>query len=246
MGERAGERLERTRASRGTYAVEREYPHDSTAFTQGLVFAEGQLYESTGLLGHSTLRLVDPESGVVLRQHRLPADHFGEDITCWGSTIVQLTWRSGVGFVYDRSTLTLQRTFAYAGEGWGLTHDGDSLIMSDGTATLRRLDAETFEERGRVRVHDDGVPVTHLNALQFVDGEVWANVWRSEAIARICPRTGRVLAWIDLCGLYTPPGPLARQAVLNGIAYDDVGRRLWVTGKFWPRVYEIRILPAVT
>ena len=224
------------------YSVVRSYPHDPQAFTQGLEFVDGVLYESTGQHGASGIRRVKLETGEVLQVQPLDRAHFGEGITVWRDRIVQLTWQSGIGFVYDRETLRLQRTFKYAGEGWGLTHDGRRLIMSDGSATgtLRFLDPETLRVTGILRVHDNGRPVAGLNELEFVRGEIYANVWQTERIAVISPASGKVTAWIDLRGLLSPR-EAAGVDVMNGIAYDAKGDRLFVTGKYWPRLFEIKI-----
>lgn len=228
------------RAPVDTYQVVRSYPHDPGAFTQGLVYLDGVLYESTGLNGQSSLRRVRLETGEVLQIHRLEDRYFGEGLAVWKDRIVQLTYTTEVGFVYERETFKPVRTFTYGGEGWGLTHDGTRLIMTDGSSYLRFLDPETFKEIGRVRVTDGGVPVEQLNELEYIKGEVFANVWGSRRIARIDPATGRVTRWIDLTGLLDPK--LARNVdVLNGIAYDAEKDRLFVTGKLWPRLFEIRI-----
>lgn len=221
------------------YRVVKVYPHDPTAFTQGLVYLDGFLYEGTGLAGQSTLRKVRLENGEVVQQHRLDAQYFGEGIAVWGNTIAQLTWQSEIGFLYDRATFKPLKTFSYRGEGWGLTHDGRRLIMSDGTDTLRFLDPGTLKETGRLPVRDGTRPVPDLNELEIVRGEIYANVWNSERIARISPRTGQVLGWIDLTGLLSPAERVGVD-VLNGIAYDAAGDRLFVTGKLWPKLFEIR------
>lgn len=225
-----------------TYRVVKSYPHDRQAFTQGLQYVGGVLYEGTGQNGQSGIRKVKLETGDVLQQQPLDAKYFGEGITVWGDTLVQLTWQSEVGFVYDVKTFKQTRTFTYAGEGWGLTHDGKRLIMSDGTSALRFLDPASFKETGRIVVHDGATKVDRLNELEVVRGDVLANVWQTERIARISLKTGDVLGWVDLTGLLD-----AREAagadVLNGIAYDAVGDRLFVTGKWWPKVFEIKIVP---
>ncbi len=226
-----------------TYRVVNRYPHDPRAYTQGLIYRNGFLYESTGRNGESSIRKVRLETGEVLQRRDVDAEYFAEGMTEWRGRLLHLTWKSGLGFVYDMATLARQRTFTYAGEGWGLTHDGTRLILSDGSATLRFLNPETFREIGRLDVRDRGQPVRQLNELEFVKGEVYANVWQTERIARISPKTGAVLGWIDLRGIW-PARPAADQdAVLNGIAYDTVGDRLFVTGKWWPHLYEIRLEP---
>lgn len=222
------------------YQVVRVYPHDPKAFTQGLVFADGFLYEGTGLNGQSSIRKVKLENGEVVQIQRLEERYFGEGIAVVGNAIVQLTWQSGVGFVYDRTSFERTRTFTYQGEGWGLASDGTRLIMSDGTPWLRFLDPKTLKETGRLEVKDGGRPVEDLNELEFVKGELLANVWNSDRIARIDPATGAVRGWIDLRGILDPKDAVGVD-VLNGIAYDAAGDRLFVTGKLWPRLFEIRI-----
>lgn len=225
------------------YRVIHTYPHDPQAYTQGLVYVDGHLYESTGLNGRSSLRMDDLETGRVLQIAPVPAKYFAEGLAAWGSTLVQLTWQSHIAFVYDRFSFRLLRTFHYAGEGWGLTEDGRNLILSDGSATLRFLDPQTFREVRHVVVKDHGEPVTQLNELEYVRGEIYSNVWHSDRIARISPATGRVLGWIDLSGLL-PAGEVSDpEAVLNGIAYDAAHDRLFVTGKLWPKLFEIKIVP---
>jgi glutamine cyclotransferase len=228
-------------AAVASYRVVRVYPHDPEAFTQGLVYMDGALYEGTGLNGRSGLRKVRLESGEVLQLQRLAPELFGEGIAVWRDTIFQLTWQSGIGFIYDRSSFQRTGTFTYPGEGWGLTHDGTRLIMSDGTAWLRFLDPATQRETGRIQVMDGHTPVVHLNELEYVKGEVLANVWQTERIARISPATGKVNGWIDLTGLLAP-GDAERADVLNGIAYDAEKDRLFVTGKLWPKLFEIQIV----
>ena len=223
------------------YRVLHSYPHDAQAFTQGLLFADGHLYESTGRVGLSSLRMVDLESGRVLQELPVPEPYFAEGLVAWGSTLVQLTWQSHLAFVYDRFSFRELRTEKYAGEGWGLTADGRALILSDGTAQLRFLDAQTFRELRRVTVKDHGRPVKQLNELEMVRGEIYANVWHSDRIARIAPATGKVLGWIDLSGLLPPNERTDPEAVLNGIAYDAAHDRLFVTGKLWPRLFEIKV-----
>lgn len=220
--------------------VVRSYPHDPKAFTQGLVFVDGYLYEGTGQKGESSIRKVRLESGEVVQIHRLDSRYFGEGITILRDSLIQLTWQAGVGFVYDAKTFEPRRTFTYSGEGWGLTHDGTRLIMSDGSSALRFLDPKTFDETGRVQVNDAGRPVDQLNELEFVKGEIYANVWMHDRIARISPKTGAVTGWIDLRGLLTPQ-EAATVDVLNGIAYDAENDRLFVTGKWWPKLFEIRV-----
>jgi len=224
------------------YEIVHAYPHDPSAFTQGLVFVDGHLYESTGRQGHSSLRMVDPATGWVLKEYDLPKQYFGEGLTDWGDTLVQLTWTSGIAFEYDRSTFTVRRTFHYKGEGWGLTHDSTSLILSDGSATLRFLDPGSFREIRKLNVRDESNrPISNLNELEYVHGEIYANIWHEDRIARISPRTGRVVGWIDLSGLLKPGEVSDEEAVLNGIAYDAKSDRLFVSGKLWPKLFEIKV-----
>jgi glutamine cyclotransferase len=226
-----------------TYRIVHTYPHDPQAYTQGLVFVDGHLYESTGLNGRSSLRMVDLEAGRVLQSAPVPSQYFAEGLAAWGSTLVQLTWQSHVVFVYDRFSFRLLRTMHYPGDGWGLTEDGRSLILSDGTATLHFLDPQTFREIRHVVVKDRGAPVTELNELEYVRGQIYANVWHTDRIARIAPATGQVLGWIDLTGLLAPGEVSDPEAVLNGIAYDAARDRLFVTGKLWPKLFEIKVVP---
>ena len=225
-----------------TYRVINTYPHDRKAFTQGLVFDDGILYEGTGLNGRSTLRRVDLESGNVLQMRELPSEFFGEGITLYDDKIIQLTWQSRVGFVYDKSSFELLQKFSYSTEGWGITHDGERLIMSDGTSTLYFLDFQTMDFTGQVEVTEKHGPVTNLNELEYIDGEIYANIWKSERIARISPQTGRVLGWIDMKGLLKPEDLKEPVDVLNGIAYDIQNNRLFVTGKLWPKLFEIEVI----
>ncbi len=222
------------------FEIVQTYPHDPAAFTQGLVYAGGHLYESTGKYGESTLRRVELETGRVIQSHPLTRDLFGEGITIWGDRIYQLTWREGVAIVYDRETFEESRRFRYPGEGWGLTHDGTHLIMSDGSATLQFRHPETFRVERRLLVHSRGRRVDQLNELQYIRGEIYANIFYRDYIARICPRTGEVTGWIDLRSLW--PDRADREAVLNGIAWDAAGERMFVTGKNWPFLFHIRLL----
>jgi glutamine cyclotransferase len=224
------------------YTVVRTLPHDRDAFTQGLQFVNGTLYEGTGLNGRSSVRRVELETGKVLQQRDVTSQYFGEGVTIFKDELFQLTWQSGLTFVYDARTFEPKRQLRYIGEGWGLTTDGVSLIMSDGTDALRFLDPATFAERRRVRVTAAGSPVRQLNELEWVMGDVLANVWQTDEVARIDPATGKVKAWIDLRGLLTPREREAAD-VLNGIAYDAAGDRLFVTGKLWPKLFEIRLTP---
>ena len=228
------------------YRVVHAYPHDTQAFTEGLFFHDGDLYESTGYEGHSSIRRVRLATGRPVQSRALDPRYFGEGIVAFGDRLIQLTWRSGVGFVYDLKTFAPKAEFRYPGEGWALTTDGRRLYMSDGTPDLRMLDPDTLRETGRITVIDGGRPVPMLNELEWVKGEILANVWMTDRIARIDPRTGRVTGWIDLTGLLGQPhgeGAPGGPDVLNGIAYDAARDRLFVTGKYWPRLYEIRLTP---
>jgi len=225
------------------YRVVHTYPHDTDAFTQGLVIVDGRLYESTGRNGRSSLRMDDLESGKVLQRYDVPAKYFAEGLTNWGRTLIQLTWQTHTAFVYDRFSFRLLKSFSYDGEGWGVTQNGQQLIMSDGSATLQFLDPETFTVARRVTVTDHGAQVTELNELEYVHGEIYANVWHSNRIARISPKTGKVLGWIDLTGIISDAELSDGEAVLNGIAWDAKTDRLFVTGKLWPKIFEIRVIP---
>jgi glutamine cyclotransferase len=223
------------------YKVVAVYPHDPSAFTQGLVFDNGSLYESTGLYGSSTIRKVDLESGRILQIRSLPANYFGEGIAIVGDKIFQLTWRERRGFVYDKQTFELLGEFSYPTEGWGLTFDGKRLIMSDGSTKLYFLDPENFEILYTVEVRDGKKAIANLNELEFVEGFIYANVWMEDRIAIIEPENGRVVGWIELSGIYTERKD--PEDVLNGIAYDREKKRLFVTGKRWSKLSEIEIMP---
>ncbi len=226
-----------------SYQLVKTYPHDNQAFTQGLVYEKNILYEGTGLYGKSTLRKAALESGAALKIHKLPDLFFGEGITVFGNNVLQLTWKSKVGFVYDKDGFQLLKTFHYETEGWGLTHDDSKLIMSDGSANLIFLDPETFAGIGRIKVFDDKGPVTGLNELEYVRGQIFANVWPTNLIAIISPASGQVAGWIDLEGLSRLSGGDKINKTLNGIAYDKETDRLFVTGKLWPKIYEIKLVP---
>ena len=227
-----------------TYTVVNTFAHDPKAFTQGLVFEDGFLYEGTGLNGRSELRKVELETGNVLQIHKLPDEFFGEGITIYGDRIIQLTYLSRVGFVYNKETFKLLQEFNYPTEGWGLTHDGNYLIMSDGTPMLYFLDPETFAQNHKIMVLDQDSPVWGLNELEYIDGQIYANVWPTERIVRIEPETGEVIGWIDMEGILAPQDHSEPVDVFNGIAYDPANRRLFVTGKFYPKLYEIKLVPA--
>lgn len=224
-----------------TYEVIRTYPHDRGAFTQGLVYDGGVLYESTGLYGRSSLRRVDLDTGRVLQRHDLDNRYFGEGIAVLGERIIQLTWRSRIGFVYDLRTFQRIGTFSYPHEGWGLTTDGRKLYVSDGTEVIRVLDPIRFREMGHFRVVEGHGPLAGLNELEYVKGRIFANVWGSDDVVVIDPKTGRVVARLDLRGLLPGEVRTGAEDVLNGIAYDAAGDRFFITGKFWPLVFEIRL-----
>lgn len=225
------------------YRVIHTYPHDPQAFTQGLVYVDGYLYESTGLNGRSTLRKVDLETGRMLQEARLPAEYFGEGLTNWDNTLIQLTWTSHVALVYDRKTFRLLRTVPYRWEGWGLTQDGQHLIASDGSAMLRFLNPETLAEDRGISVSNHGAPVKNLNELEYIRGEIYANVWMTNKIVCISPATGDVISTINLAGILPEIFIRSPEAVLNGIAYDAAHDRLFVTGKLWPMLFQICVVP---
>jgi len=227
-----------------TYRIINSYPHDRQAFTQGLVYKDGVLYEGTGRNGYSELRKVELQTGNVLQTYELSEEFFGEGITVYGDKIIQLTYLSNVGFVYKKETFELLREFSYPKAGWGITNDGKHLIMSDGTQKLYFLDTETFQQLRHIEVYDRGVSVWGLNELEYIEGQIYANVWPTERIARISPKTGQVLGWIDLRGLLTEQDYVMQVDVLNGIAYDNEKGRLFVTGKLWPKLFEIKLIPA--
>jgi len=225
------------------YRVVKTYPHDRSAFTQGFEYRDGFLYEGTGMIGRSSVRKVDLDSGRIIQSYDLPQPFFGEGITVLNQQILELTWQSQTGFVYDRSSFRVLRSFDYPGEGWGLTNDGKQIYMSDGSANIRVWDGATLKEIRRITVKDGATPVTQLNELEWVRGEIYANVWQTDRIARISPVDGRVLGWIDLSGILPKSERAAADAVLNGIAYDAAGDRLFVTGKLWPKIFEIKLVP---
>lgn len=225
-----------------TFSIVRVFPHDTSAYTQGLAYRDGFLYEGTGLNGRSSLREVRLETGEVIQKVDLGPEFFGEGITLVKDKVLQLTWKSGVGFVYDLQTFHLMRRFSYSGEGWGLAANDSEIFLSDGTSDIRILDPATLKETRRLKVHDGSTPVDQLNELEFVDGQIFANVWHENRIARISRQTGAVVGWIDLDGLLSPIYHLESEAVLNGIAYDPIRKRLFVTGKLWPNIFEIRLL----
>ena len=223
------------------YEVVNTWPHDAGAFTQGLVFQDGVLLESTGQQGFSSLRRVELKTGKVLKKVDVPRQYFAEGLTLLGGKLYQLTWQHQRGFIYDAESFRQVGEFRYDGEGWGLTHDGESLILSDGTSQIRFIDPETFGVRRAINVRDAGRAVREINELEYVKGEIWANVWHVDRVARINPRTGDIVGWIDLKGLLAAGDVKDPEAVLNGIAYDAAGDRLFVTGKLWPKIFEIRL-----
>jgi glutamine cyclotransferase len=227
-----------------SFMVKHTYPHDPQAFTQGLFFKDGYLFESTGQYGRSWLRKVDVNTGKVLQQKDLPKDIFGEGATLVGDEIVSLTWTSKYGFVFDQKTFTLKRKFTYDSEGWGLASDANYVYMSDGSPTIHILDPKTLKEQRRIQVSAEGKPVPQLNELEMVEGELFANVWGTDLIARINPDNGNVVGWIDLSGLLPVEkrGSSSADAVLNGIAYDTKHKRLFVTGKLWPKMFDIELV----
>jgi glutaminyl-peptide cyclotransferase len=222
------------------YRVINTYPHDTAAYTEGLIFHNGTLYESTGGLGTSYLRRVDLQTGNVLQQVDLSSGFYGEGLTLVNDSLVQLTWQNKVGFVYDAQTFGLMGNFSYATQGWGLTFDGNRLIMSDGTANLYFLDPASYAVIGQISVKDGNRSVTNINELEYVNGDVYANIWHTTNLAIINPTNGQIKGWIDLSGLHQPQGP---DDVLNGIAYDQNTGRLFVTGKNWPNLYQIELVP---
>ena len=223
------------------YEIVHAYPHDTGAFTQGLIFVDGKLYEGTGQEGRSSLRQVDLQSGRVLKKVDLPEQFFGEGITLLNGKIYQLTWQHQIGFIYNAQTLEKSGQFEYTGEGWGLTNDGRSLIISDGSNRLKFLDPDSFRVTRTIAVTDGGAPIRELNELEYVNGEIYANIWHDQRIATIDPQSGRVTGWIDLTGLLQPGAVHDGEAVLNGIAFDQASNRLFVTGKLWPQLFEIKL-----
>jgi glutamine cyclotransferase len=235
-----GNTISNTVTMQYTYSIVHTYPHDINAFTEGLVYADGYLFESSGLYGNSTLRRVDLSSGNVLQEISLGSQYFGEGITIVNNTIVQLTWREHVGFVYDKTSFALLRNFTYPTEGWGLTYNGTHLMMSDGSDNLYFLDPSTLQRVGQVQVHDGNSSVDKINELEYVNGDVYANIFLQQEIAIINPQTGQVKAWISLRGIQDTSG-FSSEMVLNGIAYDAQNNRLFVTGKDWPSLFEIKL-----
>lgn len=225
------------------YKVVAKYPHSTNSYTEGFFYLDGMFYEGTGVNGRSAVMAIDPETGKTLKQRDLPSQYFGEGIVDWGPNIYEWTWKSHVCFVYNRATLQSVKQFTYAGEGWGMTRTAKEIITSDGSATLRFRDPETFQESHHILVTDGNKVIDNLNELEFIKGEIYANIWHSDMIARISPLDGHVIAWIDLTGLLPANQRVDAESVLNGIAYDSKHDRLFVTGKQWPTVFEIQVIP---
>lgn len=229
------------RVDKYSYDIINIYPHDPAAFTQGLLYHDGVLYESTGLNGQSSLRKVEIQTGRVLNRIDVPAQYFAEGLAMFGGQLFQLTWQTQIGFVYDPGSLQMVKSFNYIGEGWGLTNDGQSLIMSNGTNLISYLDPRTFEVRRVLAVNDESRPIANINELEYVKGQIFANIWQTERIARIDPQSGRLTGWIYLNGLLPAEDKIRPVDVLNGIAYDEANDRLFVTGKLWPKLFEIKL-----
>ncbi len=225
------------------YKVVARYPHSTDSYTEGFLYLDGLFYEGTGIAGHSALLAIEPETGKPVQKRELAPQYFGEGIVDWGPNIYQWTWKSQICFVYDRFSLRPVKQLTYTGEGWGMTRTAKELITSDGTATLRFRDPDSFKETRHILVKDGAKVIDELNELEFIKGEIYANVWHSDMIARIDPRDGHVIAWIDLTGLLPPDQKMNEESVLNGIAYDAKRDRLFVTGKQWPTVFEIKVVP---
>ena len=227
------------------YEIMDDFPHDPEAFTQGLVWKDGFLYEGTGLYGQSSLRKVEPKTGIVLYQANLPEHFFGEGITIFKDRIYQLTWKKQTGFIYDIATFQLLKTFSYDYEGWGMTHDGEYLIISDGTPVLHFLDPFTLEEIRQIEVYEKQNRVDQINELEYIQGYIYANIWQTDRITIIEPESGKVSAWLDLSGILNQEDMNQKIDVLNGIAYDAKNDHLFITGKLWPKMFQIRIIETV-
>ena len=226
-----------------SYKVVAEYPHSTDSYTEGFLYLDGLFYEGTGIAGRSALLAIEPETGKPLQKRALAPQYFGEGIVNWGPNIYQWTWQSHVCFVYDRFSFRMIKQLSYTGEGWGMTRTTKEIITSDGTATLRFRDPDTFKETHHILVKDGSKAIEELNELEFIKGEIYANVWHSDLIARINPHDGHVISWIDLTGLLPADQKINDESVLNGIAYDARRDRLFVTGKQWPKVFEIKVVP---
>jgi glutaminyl-peptide cyclotransferase len=227
-----------------TYKVVAKYPHSTNNYTEGFFYRDGHFYEGTGLNGHSAILVTEPKTGKLLQHRDMPSQYFGEGIVDWGSNVIEWTWQTHIGFVLDRTTLQIVRQFHYDGEGWGMTRTANELITSDGTATLRFRNPDTFDETHHIVVKDGTTVIRQLNELEYIKGEIFANIWHSNRIARISPRDGRLIAWIDLTGILPDNQKIDAESVLNGIAYDPKGNRIFVTGKQWPFIFEIKTVPA--
>jgi glutaminyl-peptide cyclotransferase len=225
------------------YKVVARYPHSTDSYTEGFFYLDGLFYEGVGIAGRSGLLVIEPETGKPVQKRELGPQYFGEGIIDWGPNIYQWTWQSHICFVYDRFSLRTVNQFAYTGEGWGMTRTAKEIITSDGSATLRFRDPATFQETRHIVVKDGTKIIDQLNELEFIKGEIYANVWHSDMIARISPQDGHVIAWIDLTGLLPADQKINEESVLNGIAYDARRDRLFVTGKQWPAVFEIKLVP---
>jgi glutamine cyclotransferase len=225
-----------------SYQVVARYPHSTDSYTEGFFYLDGLFYEGTGLAGHSALMAIQPETGKVLQRVDLAEQYFGEGIVDWGPNVYEWTWQSHICFVYDRFSLRMIKQFSYTGEGWGMTRTAKEIITSDGTPTLRFRDPATFKEIHHLVVTDGGKPIEQLNELEYIKGEIYANIWHADRIARISPRNGHVIGWIDLTGLLPDSQKINDESVLNGIAYDEKHDRLFVTGKQWPTVFQINIV----
>lgn len=224
------------------YEIINSFPHDPKAFTQGLVWENGFLYEGTGLYGRSSLRKLDLETGEILQQYNLPDDFFGEGITIFEDRIYQVTWKEKIGFIYDLNTFQLLGTFSYPHEGWGITHNGEYLIISDGTPILHFLEPSTLEEAKQVQVYENQIPINRINELEYIQGKIYANIWQTDRIAIIEPESGKITAWLDLSGILDPTDVNQKIDVLNGIGYDSENDRLFVTGKLWPKIFQIKMV----
>lgn len=233
----------RAAAPTSGYQVVAKFPHSTGSYTEGFLFLDGLFYEGTGLEGHSALMAIAPSTGQPIQKRELPPQYFGEGIVDWGANLYEWTWQSHVCFVFDRFSMRPVKQFTYTGEGWGMTHDKTGIITSDGTSTLRFRNPATFAETRHIVVHDGSKAIDQLNELEYVKGEIYANVWHDDRIARISPRDGRVLGWIDLHGILPDSQRVNAESVLNGIAYDAAHDRLFVTGKQWPAIFEIKVVP---
>jgi glutaminyl-peptide cyclotransferase len=225
-----------------SYKVVAKYPHSTDSYTEGFFYLDGKFYEGTGIEGRSAVMAIDPKTGKILQRRDLPSQYFGEGIVDWGQNIYEWTWKSHICFVFDRATLQPVKQLSYTGEGWGMTRTPTEIITSDGTATLRFRNPSTFQETRHIVVKEDNIRVDRLNELEFIKGEIYANIWHSNLIARISPQDGHVIAWIDLTGLLPADQMVDAESVLNGIAYDPQHDRLFVTGKQWPTIFEIKVV----